>query len=294
MNDIKKNTPTEDNVAVIIILFNPNSTDIDNALSIAKRYKCVIFDNSPQQSIISIPQYATYIWYGYNIGIAAAQNRAIEAIPGDYSFVVFMDQDSRTTEDYPIRIANEFVKTQKHFVNLATIGPFFTDGKSDDAYKSRIHKEVFIAPDIICRKNIISSGCCISREVLENVGLNDESLFIDFVDSEWCWRAVSKGYICCMTTNIVMIHSIGRKIINIGPMKDVVSAPQRYFFQFRNYLWMLRRDYVPGKWKVNNGIKNIIRLFYYPLFVKSGCKCAKYMWKGIFHGMKPNKRLNKV
>ena len=124
-----------------------------------------------------------------------------------------------------------------------------------------------------------------SRRVLEDVGLNEEQLFIDFVDSEWCWRAVAKGYRCCMTTNIVMTHHIGRRIITIGPIKDIISSPQRYFYQYRNYLWMLRRPYVPRQWKISVGVKSILRLFYFPFFIKDGWKSWKYMWKGIWKGL---------
>ena len=34
----------------------------------------------------------------------------------------------------------------------------------------------------------------INNNIILDVGLMDESLFIDWVDFEWCWRAKSKGY----------------------------------------------------------------------------------------------------
>ena len=94
------NTPSTSNIAVIIIFFNPSKEDIASAAIVSKRYNTVIYDNSPSRTPVT-PELAeaTYIWDGTNIGIAAAQNRAIEAIPGSYEYVVFLDQDSRTAND---------------------------------------------------------------------------------------------------------------------------------------------------------------------------------------------------
>lgn len=274
-----------DNISVIIVLYNPCREDTDSALNISKYYKGAIFDNSEHRTFEGENvNNMNYIWLGKNVGIAAAQNAAINSL-ADYKYIVFLDQDSRVDKDYPEKMACEYSMIKKQYPNLAILGPILFDGNADDAYISKIHKEKFLSPNVICRKNIISSGSCIRRDVLDDVGLNEVDLFIDLVDSEWCWRAVSKGYICCMTTKVKMLHTIGNKRINIGPIKDVVSSPWRYFYQYRNYLWMLTRSYVPVQWKFCVGLKSLLRLVYFPLFVHDGCKSWLFMVQGIWAGL---------
>lgn len=45
---------------------------------------------------------------------------------------------------------------------------------------------------IVQVKSLISSGSFVSTDILRQVGGMDETLFIDMVDSEWCWRAAHK------------------------------------------------------------------------------------------------------
>lgn len=273
-----------EDISVIIILYNPSKDDIENVCDISSRYKGVVCDNSPTPvlSCMSVNK-MKYISNGGNIGIAAAQNRAIRAAEG-YKYLVILDQDSRLSDDYPMRIANEYEKACAEFPKLAIMGPMLINGRSEGEYKSDIHKDKYLSDSVIFRENIIASGACVSKHVLEDVGLNEESLFIDLVDSEWCWRANSKGYFCAITPNVTITHTIGRKLIKIWKFNDVVSAPFRYYYQMRNYLWMIRRPYVPRQWKVNNGIKYIMRVFYLP-FCKNGFSSWRFMWKGVFAGV---------
>jgi len=41
---------------------------------------------------------------------------------------------------------------------------------------------------------LIASGCLIPADVLRDVGLMDDALFIDHVDTDWCMRARARGY----------------------------------------------------------------------------------------------------
>jgi rhamnosyltransferase len=66
----------------------------------------------------------------------------------------------------------------------------------------------------------------------------------------------------------------------------ILSSPGRYFYQFRNYLWLVRRKYVPLQWKIAMGIKYAARFIYFPLCIPSGVACWKNMLKGIRAGFK--------
>ena len=278
---------SQEDISVVIILYNPSEEDKANVLRISSMYGGAVCDNSasPAFTGTSINK-MKYIANGKNIGIAAAQNKALRQLD-NYKFVVMLDQDSRLDDDYPVRIAEEYIRIKRQFPKLSILGPSLVNGRGGDgSYKSEVHKDVFLSDSFILCPNIIASGACVSAEVLTDVGLNEERLFIDLVDSEWCWRANSKGYICGMTTNVSITHTIGHKIIKIWKIKDVKSSPFRYFYQTRNYLWMLRRSYVPRQWKINTGVKYILRFFYLPFCADDGMECWKYACRGFFSGLK--------
>ena len=257
-------------IAVVIILYHPSADDMGFVAHIGELYHTVVIDNSR-----------------YNKGIAEAQNQGLQSLFDleDITHVVFLDQDSRMGDDYPLSIAREYERISQT-QRLAMLGPSVDNSETGEAYKSVIHKDQMTDIGFIPRREIISSGSCTSIECLRKVGLNDSRLFIDYVDFEWCWRANSKGYVCGITPNLRISHHVGQKTISLFGYLIIISAPGRYFYQFRNYLWLVRRKYVPLQWKIATGIKFTVRLLYFPLCIPSGVACWKYMLKGIRAGLK--------
>lgn len=282
-------TNKQDNIAIIIILFNPKREDVDNIKRLSIRYEGVIVDNScPAIFNEDKVNRMYYIAMKDNVGIAKAQNIGIQKAlqNNDIDYLVFMDQDSTMSDSYPTDIVAEFKNISSSVPNLAFLGPRINNKETGKEYKSIIHKDKKTTAQFIPRREVISSGGCTTREIMSVVGYNDESLFIDFVDFEWCWRARSKNYVCGISSNIIINHKVGRKTLSIGGFFIIISAPFRYYYQFRNHLWLIRKKYVPLQWKINIGIKHLARLLYFPLFIESGIECWKYMIKGIAAGLK--------
>ena len=120
----------------------------------------------------------------------------------------------------------------------------------------------------------------------------DDALFIDYVDFEYCWRAAHKGLISGITTAVNLPHKVGNNDLHFPHgYRVIISAPFRYYYQYRNHLWLCRRGYVPMQWKINTGIKQFLRIFYFPFMVKGWQNIEKNMFKGIAHGLfKPAKQ----
>ena len=276
-------------IAIIIVLFHPSESDIDNIHILSKRYKGVIVDNSEKDTFDdSHIGRMLYLPLKGNHGIAEAHNQAIDLIcqENEVKYIVLLDQDSRLTEDYPLKIVNEFIQIKEHHPLLVALGPTIIQKETGEEYRSAIHHDRYIESNFILKKDIIASGCGLSIEGIKTVGKFDSSLFIDFVDTEWCYRAKSKGFIFGITPHITLRHKVGQNEIHIGKHIVSISAPFRYYYQYRNLTILLFRRYVPFSFKINFGIKFLLRLFYFPLFVKDGRKCWKYMLKGIFNGLK--------
>jgi len=278
----------ETNIAVVIVLYQPRAEEVENVRRLSSCYHGAVVDNS---AVPTFPDgrlnLMDYVFMGQNAGIAKAQNVGVRTClkDGQTQYVVFLDQDSKVDTDYPKRIVDEYERLSVSFPRLGILGPTAVDQASHDAYASKIHREQYLSDDLYVRAKIISSGSCIPRRVLDDVGLNDERLFIDFVDSEWCWRAGSKGYLCGMSPRVTLTHHIGRRVVSLWLFRDVLSAPYRYFYRMRNYLWLARRSYVPKQWKVNEGAKFVLRFFYLP-FTEEGLSSWKSLCRGFREGMK--------
>ena len=276
-------------IAVVVVLFNPSESDIQNVRGLSSAYDGAIIDNSekPFSEMATIGR-MRYVCNKRNLGIAAAQNIGIRLILEQdiYSHIVFLDQDSRLPLSYPQDMVSEFCTLKSRYPRLAILGPTVNNKETGEEYKSVIHKYSTDDNGFSQRRHIISSGSCIPTTVLKDVGFMNSSMFIDYVDYEWCWRAEAKGYVCGITDKIQICHKVGKRELSIGKYKVIISSPFRYFYQYRNYLWLIREKYVPLQWKVATGVKFLSRLVYFPLCVKGGTKCWKYMIKGIIQGIK--------
>lgn len=269
--------------AIIVVLYNPSAEDIQNVVALSSAYGGIVVDNSPSRTFrASKINLCDYVWLGRNMGIGFAQAHALRMLQAKagYGYAVFLDQDSRPPGQYVERITAEYIKAQGTIPRLAFLGPTVTNRASQEQYGKATGKEHFVP-----RRNIISSGCCVSLEALATIGLPDASLFLDFVDSEWCWRAESLGYQNAQTSRLLLKHQIGIKTVKLGFMRDIISAPVRYYYQYRNFIWLLRVSYVPASWKIRNGIRFALRLAYLPFYVKSCHPYYKNILKGIYDGV---------
>ena len=134
--------------------------------------------------------------------------------------------------------------------------------------------------------SVISSISMISRKALMDIGGFDESLFIDGVDHEWCWRAWHNcGFRSYVVDNAFLYHRLGEGDKKLLGRDISIPAYKRLFYQYRNYIWLCKRDYVPRYWKRKHFIKYFIKLFYYPLFISPRLNYLKNIFIGLKEGL---------
>lgn len=278
----------ERKVGVLIVLFHPDEAIIKaKAMRLGNDFCTVLVDNSPGNGVDLGGENVKHIALHANTGIANAQNRGIEYLASQgCTHIVFFDQDSEYTSQYVSAIADEYDRIGKHNEKLFLLGPRVVNKTNGEAYRSVVHAEQEETNGFIAKREIISSGSCASTEKLLDVGLLDARLFIDFVDFEICWRAEAKGYMCGITTNVPLPHKVGERELRFPHgYRVIISAPFRYYYQYRNHLWLCRKAYVPVQWKVNRGLKNMLRMLYFPFCVKGWRSILKFMLRGIYDGM---------
>lgn len=279
---------TKQNIGLIYITFYPTEEELKKIRHLANIYKTIVVDNTPTKHSYEInsPLCET-INLGENLGIAKAQNIGFDALIKYQSikYIFLFDQDTDIADDYPLNMTKEFYNLSKNH-NLAALGPTVIQKEKKEVYHSVIHKYKANNQGLIIKDEIIASGSCISRPALEKIGKNNEMLFIDYVDCDWCFRAKAKGYVCGITNKISIFHKVGVEQKKIFGHTVIVSSPFRYRYQYRNLIILNTKKYVPFYFKFYRTIKAIIQFIYFPFLIKNGYNIWINMCKGIFDGFK--------
>jgi len=278
-------------VICVLVLYNPDYNITNQAINaiIPQIDTLFISDNSTISVFDKLPKVDNIVYQKMagNVGIAAAQNVGIKyGINNGYKYLFFLDQDSVCPNDIITTLISEYTKLKGHGYKVGAIGPRAINRSTGKLYKGLINVGNLINDNITQVTELISSASFIELETFANVGYMDTSLFIDGVDHEWCWRASCiANYNFFISEKVLLSHQLGEGDRYFLWRKVAIPTPFRTYYQYRNYFILLRRPYVPNYWKLTNGIKYLIKLFYFPIFISPRIKYLKNICKGISDGI---------
>ena len=231
-------------VCAVAVTYHPDA-DLPQRFSRILRQvgRLVIVDNgSGEAETTMLEEFAanpsvTLMLQFANLGIASALNKGIyHAIGLEFKWVLLLDQDSCIDDD----MVQTLIEVQAAFPErdrLAVIGSGFrateeTTGQS--TYASDGWEEA---------ESVITSGSLIPLESHAAIGAFREEFFIDYVDTEYCFRARAKGYRVIRTRKPIMSHSIGaitrHRVLWLDKWTFNHSPDRRYYIA-RNDPVMLR------------------------------------------------------
>ena len=277
-------------IGICIVWFNPNKDDVLKKLNLIEKlnFPIVILDNSPiplldPKSIIS--NTITIKCFNKNIGIAAAQNEGIQFLKKlCVESILFLDQDSYFPNNKITDLINSYFKTKKNDDKFGGIGPSAINDYTKKTYEPRFTARKMIDIDLAIVPDLISSGSIIPISVFDDVGCFESELFIDGVDHEWCWRCVAKGYNFYLNTEIFLNHKLGEGDLVFFGFSFAIPKPIRTYYQYRNFIRLFPRSYVPKRWKLINLFKYLLKIPVYFIVSKDRFSFLKYSFKGIFDG----------
>ncbi|MDR2408807.1 MAG: glycosyltransferase family 2 protein, partial [Bacteroidales bacterium] len=210
-------------IIAVIITYNPDLIQLQKTIdSLAEQVDRIIIINNGDTLFSSILRdNCTFVNLGKNYGIAYAQNRGIEkALKLSAKFIVLSDQDTIFPERYVEKIL--LVYNSLQYRHIAALVPVFYDLEKELKSPIMLTKFSFTYDysKIYTRTaQAISSGSFIITNSLKKIGLMNEKLFIDYVDFEWCWRAIKLGYKIVTIPDIIIEHHLGDNIIRAGKKK---------------------------------------------------------------------------
>lgn len=223
------------NILAVVVSYNGGAKTLATVAALREQVDRVhVVDNgSTADCVASLRQLSadpavTLTLLGQNLGIAAALNHGVRwAREADFPWILTMDQDTR--------------------IGAGMIAAF-ADKLRD------LPQAVCLVPNVVDRGSAsapadgpvdfaITSGTLVRTRVFDEIGLFDESLFIDGVDIDFSLRVRQRGHQIYRVGGAAIHHELGEA--HDGPrwLARVYSqhSPLRRYYMYRNHLHLMRR-----------------------------------------------------
>lgn len=218
-----------------VILYYPPKNFMENILTYLSIIdKLIIIDNSEIPILINksqLPDNTIIIQDKTNKGIAERLNIAAKiASKEGADWLLTMDQDSFFSKE---SIA-KYVACFEDFINKNQVAMFGVN------HEKIIHE---LDCKYIHIDNLITSGSLVNLNLTSLIGEFDEKLFIDEVDTEYCFRAIKHGFKIVKFENVFLNHSLGevshfRSIKNFKKTQRTLHSPTRLYYMVRNFFYI--------------------------------------------------------
>jgi rhamnosyltransferase len=222
---------------------------------------------------------------GFNAGIAYARG-------GGFGHVLLLDQDSVAGPDMVRTLLRNLADLSRHH-RVGGVGAQFVDPRNGVVgpfvrIGFPLNRKILGGPGqrIAC-DFLISAGSLLPVAVLDDVGAMDESLFIDNVDLDWCFRARRRGYRLYGICDARMQHSIGD---TLRPSRwrrrgIFIHSPARLYYLTRNRLLLYRRAQTPRIWIAQDLPRLVGKFLRMSLLIAPRGDNARAMLRGIRDGL---------
>ena len=169
-----------------------------------------------------------------NQGIAKALNQLTTAAQkGGFDWILTLDQDSVA----PSNIVEEFEKYTKN-LNAGMLCPVICDRNKGVVIEAKDrYKEI---------DECITSGSLLNITAWREIGGFDESMFIDGVDFDICYRLRKNGYKILCIQSVVLLHELGRIEYHRFLFWKVLvknHSAFRKFYIARNTVYLARKEH---------------------------------------------------
>lgn len=229
-------------ILVVVVLYNPDVLRLKkNIEAYSKHVKTVLlWENMPSDVAqpLRLLEGENFVYYnaGANLGISKALNYAWNyARKNDYTHILTMDQDS-VFESFEVFLKAALLKMDEE---NCIIGPI--------PNCSHIGKGAFVTPPY---GHIITSGMFMKVNILNWLGGYNENLFVEAIDVDICYRAISRGIKVYYYDGANLNQTYGDYNVKKVMGHLIYSAnysPWRLFYIFRNHYLIYRHFNRPRK-----------------------------------------------
>jgi rhamnosyltransferase len=198
-----------------------------------------------------------------NVGVAAGFNAGMRAaLAAGFDSVWIFDQDSTVTDGMLAALLRAQARTD---IRPGIVGPALRAAETGNVYDA--DRGQGSAPI----EALISSGALFSRALLEEIGLHDEGLFIDYVDHDISLRAGRAGYTNLKVYDTLLDHRFGDSQPSSFFGRRVYLSnysPLRQYYMSRNRVIVFRR-FGMGRW-FRDDVRYAVRAWVKVVFCETG------------------------
>ncbi len=232
------------NVCAIIVTYNPTDMLLENVSVLRPQVdRLVIIDNGSGDVALNYVERARrefdcqVIFNRRNLGVAAALNIGIHlARSQDADWVALFDQDSSVDGSFVASMLCAYYECENP-EKIAIITPQTIDKASSTPLPPLTGSSDKI---LAC----MTSGSLIPLRSFTRCGAFNETLFIDYVDHEFCLRVRSMGFEILQSKSATLLHSLGgmtfHSILGRNLPTTNHGAARRYYMT-RNRVWLYQR-----------------------------------------------------
>ena len=298
-------------ITSITVAFNPDPIRLAEQLTALRNQvdEIIIVDNGSEQPVMkslaqtmimrSIDELSPmkFIVLAENQGIASGFNIGIDAArKSGVDFVLLLDDDSVPAANMVSKLTAGYHQATTACApqRVAAVGPRIVDSRDDHDYpfirlgwlrnqhiRCAISRENLVDCDFL-----ISSGSLILMSALDEIGKFDETLFIDSVDLEWCFRVRRNRLSLYGICDAQLHHRLGdhRRVV-WNKIVLVVHSPLRIYYITRNRILLYWRRHVPLRWKLKDMLRMAAKFIALMLFVAPRLQYLRMtvlaVWDGI-------------
>jgi rhamnosyltransferase len=288
-------------VLAVVVCYQPNIAavvDLGRDLRASELADVLFVDNT--ESVDTCPRLRSaatefgieVVCQGVNLGIGEAHNVALRrGLDGGYRAVLLLDQDTQVEPDTLARLLGALDSLHAQGTHVAAVGATYTDPRNEATSpffrlaRLRMHAVPVDGDAPVECDLLISSGSLISLDAVRAIGGMDRSLFIDYVDMEWCTRARSAGWHVYGVPTARTRHTIGEETVRLFGRMIPIHTPQRQYYIIRNALLFARKAYLPFNWRVHLVYRAVTQLVMFSLLRKPRLARARWLLRGFVDGV---------
>ncbi len=111
-------------------------------------------------------------------------------------------------------------------------------GKISKLKGSGFHNSKLDSKKTLCKEVTFVSGCCmlIKKEIIDRIGLLDESYFLYLEDTDYCARVIKSGFKIYLAYNSIIYHKVSQSISKF-------DKPLSLYYVTRNRLFFIKKHY---------------------------------------------------
>lgn len=270
------------NTIALVTLYFPDESVKNNVAQLSRFVdKVALLDNTPNSdnsALFAGIDKTEYIAYKENLGLSKAFNRYLETLK-ENCYVMFFDQDSFCPENLVAQLKNDYQACCKKLGRKGIVGPSYFEKNANRLMIPKQKK--LVEKGIYEVKSIITSGMFTEFDVIKSAGFWNDEIFLDMADWDLCWRVLKREFFCCLSTNVVLSHRLGKSVHHFAGIKVKEGAPFRVYYQTRDCLYLLKKKYVPLKFKIRFILMLTVRPILHLIFLPDRKKRIQYFFKGI-------------